>query len=83
MSSRDIVFAGLCSLPGTCDTEGRPRIRVLFLWVAILAAAAALRAWPLLQSHGLIWHPDEYRYVTQPLGFFSGDLNPHVFSYRR
>ncbi len=46
----------------------------------VLLAAAALRLWPLFKGE-LIWHPDEYSFVFIPLNFFSGDLNPHFFTY--
>ena len=50
------------------------------LLAAILAGAGILRAWGLWSGE-LIWHPDEIFMVIYPLNLFSGDLNPHVFSY--
>ena len=53
-----------------------------WLLVAILVAGFVVRIWgisfglPLRESR-----PDETIVVTQSLGFFSGDLNPHSFSY--
>ena len=43
--------------------------------------ALALRVWAL--DFGLpSWlHPDEFSFVFIPLNFFSGDLNPHFFTY--
>lgn len=46
----------------------------------VVLLAAALRLWPLLMGD-LVWHPDEYSFVFFPLNFFSGDLNPHFFTY--
>lgn len=52
------------------------------LWeiACILLAAFLLRAWPLLMGVP-VEHPDEYTYVFIPLNFFSGDVNPHFFTY--
>jgi tetratricopeptide (TPR) repeat protein len=47
---------------------------------AIVLLAAALRVGPLLFGEP-VWHPDEYSFVFFPLNFFSGDLNPHFFTY--
>ncbi len=51
------------------------------LIVSALLLAALLRVWAL--SFGLpSWlHPDEYSFVFFPLNFWSGDLNPHFFTY--
>ena len=46
----------------------------------ILLFAAALRLWSPLFGE-LLQHPDEYSYDFTPLNFFSGHLNPHVFTY--
>jgi hypothetical protein len=46
----------------------------------ILTVAGALRAWSVFSGE-LVWHPDEIFMVIYPLNLFSGDLNPHVFSY--
>jgi Dolichyl-phosphate-mannose-protein mannosyltransferase len=53
-----------------------------WLLVAILVAGFVVRIWGI--SFGLPHRecrPDETIVVTQTLGFFSGDLNPHSFSY--
>ena len=48
------------------------------LWGAILLVALWLR-WPLPEPG---WqHVDEQALVLYPLGFWSGDLNPHFFNY--
>ena len=51
------------------------------LIVSALLLGALLRAWAL--NFGLpSWlHPDEYSFVFFPLNFWSGDLNPHFFTY--
>lgn len=46
----------------------------------VLMLAVLLRLWPLLAG-APVWHPDEYSFVFFPLNFFSGDLNPHFFTY--
>jgi tetratricopeptide (TPR) repeat protein/4-amino-4-deoxy-L-arabinose transferase-like glycosyltransferase len=46
----------------------------------VLLLALLLRLWPLLAGDPA-WHPDEYSFVFFPLNFFSGDLNPHFFTY--
>ena len=44
-----------------------------------LAAVALLLRWPFPEFQ---WqHVDERAFVTVPLGFWSGDLNPHFFNY--
>jgi tetratricopeptide (TPR) repeat protein len=47
----------------------------------ILLLAALLRLWAI--DFGLPnWlHPDEFSFVFLPLNFYSGDLNPHFFTY--
>jgi hypothetical protein len=53
-----------------------------WLLAAILVAGFVVRIWGI--SFGLPHResrPDETILVTQALGFFSGDLNPHSFSY--
>ena len=45
-----------------------------------LLLAAALRLWGF-STGPLVWHPDEFHFAYWPLLFFSGDLNPHFFSY--
>jgi tetratricopeptide (TPR) repeat protein len=52
--------------------------KILLLTICLLAAA--LRISPVFSTTGA-WHPDEYSYVFWPLNFFSGDLNPHFFTY--
>ena len=51
------------------------------LIVPALLIGALLRVWAL--NFGLpSWlHPDEYSFVFFPLNFWSGDLNPHFFTY--
>lgn len=51
-----------------------------FLLSAVMALAAGLRCWGVLSGE-LVWHPDEIFLVAFPLGFLSGDLNPHHFHY--
>lgn len=48
--------------------------------VCIVLLAGLLRLWGLW-SGPPIQHADEFRFVYIPLGFFSGDLNPHHFIY--
>ncbi len=50
-------------------------------WALLVALGAGLRLWAL--DFGLpSWlHPDEFSAVFFPLHFFSGDLNPHFFTY--
>ena len=51
--------------------------------IALLGAlllASALRLWGFT-TESLLWHPDEFHFVYWPLLFYSGDLNPHFFSY--
>ncbi|MBT6145875.1 MAG: hypothetical protein HOH74_10610, partial [Gemmatimonadetes bacterium] len=52
----------------------------LLVGVLPLIVAAGLRAWGIIHGE-LVWHPDEIFMVVIPLGFFSGDLNPHQFHY--
>ena len=48
------------------------------IWGAILLLALWLR-WPLPEP---AWqHVDEQAFIDYPLGFWSGDLNPHFFNY--
>lgn len=47
---------------------------------AALVLGAGLRLWSLCCGQ-LVWHPDEIFMLVFPLSFFSGDLNPHHFSY--
>ncbi len=51
------------------------------LIVSALLLGALLRVWAL--NFGLpSWlHPDEFSFVFFPLNFWSGDLNPHFFTY--
>lgn len=51
------------------------------LLAALVALGAGLRLWAL--DFGLpSWlHPDEFSSVFFPLNFFSGNLNPHFFTY--
>ena len=54
--------------------------RIPFRWGtgAILLLALALR-WPVPAPS---WtHFDEIAFIVLPLGFWSGDLNPHYFNY--
>jgi Flp pilus assembly protein TadD len=56
-----------------------------FSWSAaglagVMVLAAALRSWGVWSGE-LVWHPDEIIMVLFPLGFFSGDFNPHHFHY--
>jgi len=51
----------------------------LALFAIVLLAALPRLA--LLGGANSIWHPDEFYFVYKPLGFFSGDLNPHLFNY--
>ncbi len=44
-----------------------------------LAAVALLLRWPFPEFQWL--HVDERAFVTVPLGFWGGDLNPHFFNY--
>ena len=51
--------------------------RSSFTWL-ILALALVLR-WPFPEPQ---WsHGDEWAFTVHPLGFWSGDLNPHFFNY--
>ncbi len=52
--------------------------RLVLLAIVLLAA---LPRWLLFGGADSIWHPDEFYFVYKPLGFFSGDLNPHLFNY--
>jgi tetratricopeptide (TPR) repeat protein len=56
-------------------------VRDRALLALLVALGAGLRLWAL--DFGLpSWlHPDEYSAVFFPLHFFSGDLNPHFFTY--
>ena len=48
------------------------------LCAAVLLLGLWLR-WPLLEPQ---WqHIDEQAFIDYPLGFWSGDLNPHFFNY--
>ncbi|MBM3277881.1 MAG: glycosyltransferase family 39 protein [Candidatus Handelsmanbacteria bacterium] len=50
----------------------------LLRWSALLLLALWLR-WPLPEPQ---WqHVDELAFIDYPLGFWSGDLNPHFFNY--
>ncbi len=52
-----------------------------FWWVALclLLLLALWIRWPV---PSMAWtHIDEKAFVSHPLGFFSGDLNPHFFNY--
>lgn len=55
-----------------------PTPRLALLAIVFLAALPRLA---LLGGADSIWHPDEFYFVYKPLGFFSGDLNPHLFNY--
>ena len=54
------------------------QLRQRFVLAAILLLALLLR-WPLPEPGWL--HVDERAFVVHPLGFWSGDLNPHFFNY--
>jgi len=58
----------------------RGAVRSRAALIGILLLAAALRLWGLVEGPP-VWHPDEFHFVFWPLNFFSGDLNPHFFSY--
>ena len=47
----------------------------------IIVLLAALPRVLMLGGVDSIWHPDEFYFVYKPLGFFGGDLNPHLFNY--
>ncbi len=51
----------------------------LALWGIVLLAA--LPRLLMLGNTESIWHPDEFYFVYKALGFFGGDLNPHLFNY--
>ena len=55
----------------------KPRAQTWCQWV-ILILALFLR-WPLAEPHW--YHGDEWAFTVHPLGFWSGDLNPHFFNY--
>ena len=61
-------------------TECAPWARSMILAV-ILLLAAGLRLWALGFGLPSWFHPDDYSFVFFPLQFFSGDLNPHFFTY--
>ena len=61
-------------------TECAPWARSMILTV-ILLLAAGLRLWALGFGLPSWFHPDDYSFVFFPLQFFSGDLNPHFFTY--
>jgi tetratricopeptide (TPR) repeat protein len=48
--------------------------------VFIVLLAGLLRLWGLLYGPPT-QHVDEFSFIYIPLGFFSGDLNPHFFTY--
>lgn len=50
------------------------------LLVVLVAVAFGLRLWGIGFGLPFTYHPDEYQYVEDALGFFSGDLNPHRFN---
>lgn len=55
----------------------RPLSREGLNWAILLLAFALRWPWPLPE-----WtHVDERAFVLYPLGFWSGDLNPHFFNY--
>ncbi|MFT5089688.1 MAG: hypothetical protein ACI8PG_004060, partial [Planctomycetota bacterium] len=48
-------------------------------WAIAIGALALYLRWPI---SGLAWsHVDERAFLLYPLGFWSGDLNPHFFNY--
>ena len=50
--------------------------------IALIGALAlALRIWVLDFGLPSGLHPDEFSFVFIPLNFFSGNLNPHFFTY--
>src|SRR4051812_37084565 len=50
-------------------------------WLAILAAAAALRLFGLRYGLPAVYNPDEVAIMSRALAFAKGDLNPHNFLY--
>jgi len=62
----------------------KPLVQSISSWrirlFAILMLAAVLRIWGQVAGN-LVEHPDEFSFVHLPLGFFSGDFNPHFFTY--
>lgn len=52
--------------------------RLALLAIVLLSALPRLA---LLGGADSMWHPDEFYFVYKPLGFFGGDLNPHLFNY--
>jgi len=48
---------------------------------ALALAAASLRLYGLDFGLPSMLHPDEFSFVYFPLNFYSGDLNPHFFTY--
>ena len=47
--------------------------------IALITLAALWLRWPYPEP---AWtHIDERAFTTNPLGFWSGDLNPHFFKY--
>ena len=60
------------------EVENRTDLAWLLALAVILLAALWVR-WPV---PSMAWtHIDEKAFVNHPLGFFSGDLNPHFFNY--
>jgi tetratricopeptide (TPR) repeat protein len=55
-----------------------PPARLALLIIVLLAALPRVL---MLGGADSIWHPDEFYFVYKPLGFFGGDLNPHLFNY--
>jgi len=51
-----------------------------WLLVVLALVAFGLRLWGIGFGLPFTYHPDEYQYVEDALGFFSGDLNPHRFN---
>jgi hypothetical protein len=52
--------------------------KIVLLQFSVLVLALWVR-WPLVETS---WqHDDEWAFIVYPLGFWSGDFNPHFFNY--